>query len=126
MARPPMKRLDAPALPTTFTTPAGAVAAARATTRRASSVPTQRTRGRRPVEAPAPLGSLVTAPVSAQAHVATCAQCAGTSLTSLAMTLTDGSPVTFVSCHECEARGWFGADGTAMRLDAVLSSAARG
>lgn len=116
-----MKRTDAAALPTTFPTPAGAVTAARTGARRAPSVPTQR--GRRAAEAPLPLGSLVTAP--AAAHTASCSHCAATSLTRLPMVLTDGTAVTFVSCHECETRAWIGADGDAVQLDAVLSSATK-
>ena len=123
MGRNRAQRLDAAALPTTFPTPAGAVTAARAAARRASAVPTQR--GRRPVEPPAPLGSLVTAPVAAP-HTAACTTCAGTSVTHLQMTLTDGSPVTFVSCHTCETKGWFAADGAALGLADVLSSATKG
>ncbi|WNB86344.1 hypothetical protein [Cellulomonas sp. ATA003] len=116
-----MKRTDAAALPTTFPTPAGAVTAARTSARRTSSVPTQR---RRPAEAPLPLGSLLTDP--AATRTAPCAQCSGTSLTRLPMVLTDGSAVTFVSCHDCETRAWVAADGAAVELDAVLSSATKG
>jgi hypothetical protein len=35
-----------------------------------------------------------------------CRSCGSTRLTELAMTLTDGTPVTFVSCHHCETRSW--------------------
>jgi hypothetical protein len=38
------------------------------------------------------------------------------------MMLTDGSPVDFVSCHDCEHKHWTGADG-ALALDGVLSRA---
>ena len=122
MGRTRAQRLDAAALPTTFPTPAGAVTAARAAARRASAVPTQA--APRPVEAPAPLGSLVTA--AAAPHTAVCSTCAATSVTHLQMTLTDGRPVTFVSCHSCETKGWFAADGAALGLADVLSSATKG
>ena len=122
MGRTRRQRLDAAALPTTFPTPAGAVTAARAAAERAAAVPTQS--GRRVVRPPVALGSLVTAPAAAQ-HTATCATCGGTSVTNVQMTLTDGSPVTFVSCHTCETRGWFAADGTALGLADVLGSATK-
>ena len=35
-----------------------------------------------------------------------CPSCASTRLTVLAMTLTDGTPVRFASCHDCEHRSW--------------------
>lgn len=37
---------------------------------------------------------------------ATCPRCASTRLTQLTMTLTDGSPVDFTSCHACEHKSW--------------------
>jgi hypothetical protein len=118
-------RPDAAALPTTFPTPSGAVTAARAATRRTSSVPSQRARGARSAPQPQPLGSLVTAPPATSPHTSSCAHCGATVLTEVRLTLTDGSPVTFVSCHACERTGWFAADGDALGLDAVLALAAR-
>jgi hypothetical protein len=47
--------------------------------------------------------SLVTTPVS---RLAVCASCRGTRVTSIRMTLTDGSPVDFASCHTCESKTW--------------------
>jgi transcription elongation factor Elf1 len=35
-----------------------------------------------------------------------CPSCGSQRLTSLAMTLTDGTPVNFSSCHNCEHRVW--------------------
>jgi hypothetical protein len=35
-----------------------------------------------------------------------CAACGSARVTSLAMTLTDGTPVQFTSCHACEHRSW--------------------
>jgi hypothetical protein len=123
MARAPRARTEPAALPSTFATPAGAVSAARGAAGRVR-VPSQHGR-RRTAEVQVPLGSLVTAPVPATARVARCAECAGTFLTRLPMTLTDGTPVTFVSCHQCEAKAWIAADGSSLGLDAVLSSATR-
>jgi len=37
---------------------------------------------------------------------ATCPSCGSVRLTSLSMTLTDGTPVSFSSCHNCEHRVW--------------------
>ena len=128
---PPAPRSAAATLPLTFPTPAGAVAAARLGTRGATApatrLPTQRPAGRpaAPVPPPAPLGSLVRADAPAVAR-ASCPACGDGSVTRLAMTLADGSPVTFVSCHTCETRGWFAADGTPLGLDAVLGGAAHG
>jgi DNA-directed RNA polymerase subunit M/transcription elongation factor TFIIS len=39
-----------------------------------------------------------------------CEVCGSDRITHLAMTLTDGSPVEFVSCHRCEHRTWSQAD----------------
>ena len=47
--------------------------------------------------------SLVTTPTRA---LATCGTCAGSRVTSIMMTLTDGSPVHFTSCHSCESKSW--------------------
>ncbi|MDQ3611067.1 MAG: hypothetical protein M4D85_05570 [Actinomycetota bacterium] len=35
-----------------------------------------------------------------------CASCASSRVTSITMTLTDGSSVDFASCHNCESRSW--------------------
>ena len=47
--------------------------------------------------------SLVTTPTS---QLRTCGTCAGTRVTHITMTLTDGSSVDFTSCHTCENRSW--------------------
>ena len=41
----------------------------------------------------------------------TCDVCGTTRITSLALMLTDGTPVRFTSCHACEHRSWVGPDG---------------
>ena len=61
--------------------------------------------------------SLVTTPSH---ELATCHACRSTRTTSLAMTLTDGTPVRFVSCHGCEAKRWTGPDGTDLPVESVL------
>ena len=35
-----------------------------------------------------------------------CPECGSDRVTALTMTLTDGTPVDFASCHECEHRHW--------------------
>ena len=47
--------------------------------------------------------SLVTTPARS---LATCPSCSGQRVTAITMTLTDGSPVDFASCHNCESRSW--------------------
>ena len=51
-----------------------------------------------------------------------CAACDSPRVTRLTMTLTDGSPVDFTSCHDCEHKHWAGRDG-ALPLDGVLTRA---
>ncbi len=51
-----------------------------------------------------------------------CPECSGTRVTRISMKLTDGSPVDFVSCHDCEHKHWRGSDG-ALALDGVLDRA---
>ncbi len=63
--------------------------------------------------------SLVTTPTS---QLATCARCAGTRVTHLTMTLTDGSVVDFASCHVCEHKTWT-ESGTGLDVSAVLDKA---
>ena len=58
--------------------------------------------------APVALGSL-TQPGARQG--AACVACASPRVTSLTLTLTDGTPVEFTSCHACEHRTWFSPTG---------------
>jgi hypothetical protein len=53
---------------------------------------------------------------------ARCPACSGTRLTKLTMTLTDGSPVDFTSCHTCEHKAWV-QDGAVLPVDTVLAKA---
>jgi hypothetical protein len=63
--------------------------------------------------------SLVTTPTST---LATCGYCGSVRVTSISMTLTDGTPVDFASCHTCERRSWSAA-GSALPLTSVLDRA---
>ncbi|PZS28632.1 MAG: hypothetical protein DLM59_14300 [Pseudonocardiales bacterium] len=38
--------------------------------------------------------------------LATCLYCGGNRVTVLVMTLADGTPVEFASCHHCEGKRW--------------------
>jgi hypothetical protein len=51
-----------------------------------------------------------------------CTECGGRRVTRISMKLTDGSPVDFVSCHDCEHKHWRNTDG-ALALDGVLDRA---
>lgn len=70
----------------------------------------RRGRARAPEE-PAPLGSLSRAGSAVVAGTEACATCGATSLTRLSMVLGDGTAVVFVSCHRCERKAWYPADG---------------
>jgi formate dehydrogenase maturation protein FdhE len=63
--------------------------------------------------------SLVTTPTST---LATCGYCGSARVTSIFMTLTDGTPVDFASCHTCERRSWSAA-GDQLPLTSVLDRA---
>ena len=63
--------------------------------------------------------SLVTTPARS---LATCAACSGTRVTSISMTLTDGSAVDFTSCHTCEHKSWKQA-GSDLAVQDVLKKA---
>jgi hypothetical protein len=60
-------------------------------------------RSRRPATPAVPLGSL-----TQRAHRtgAACRDCGSEHVTRLSMSLTDGTPVVFTSCHQCEHRTW--------------------
>lgn len=63
--------------------------------------------------------SLVT---TASSSLASCYACGSQRVTSLSMTLTDGSLVEFESCHQCESRAW-SQGGQRLPLDSVLQRA---
>ncbi len=73
-----------------------------------------------------PLGSLSLPAAESVPGTAVCSVCASTSLTRLHLVLGDGTPVVFVSCHDCEHKAWFVADGVGVELtrdDVVARSA---
>ena len=53
-----------------------------------------------------------------------CPSCGSSRVTALAMTLTDGTPVRFASCHECEHRTWTH-DGGELQFADVLARATK-
>jgi transcription elongation factor Elf1 len=54
----------------------------------------------------------------------TCPECNSERMTSLAMTLTDGTPVQFASCHACEHRHWTH-DGRTLAFADVITRATK-
>lgn len=58
-----------------------------------------------------------------------CSACSGTELTAVALVLTDGTEVTFVSCLRCEHRQWLtpGDDGAwaSIPIESVLARSAK-
>lgn len=70
--------------------------------------PRRRSRATRAV-VPVALGSL-TQP-GARTGDAGCERCGTDRVTTLALVLTDGTPVRFTSCHACEHRTWLGPQG---------------
>ncbi|MEP6695447.1 MAG: hypothetical protein ABJA34_01065 [Pseudonocardiales bacterium] len=52
-------------------------------------------------------------------RTATCRRCGGNRITVLSITLADGTPVQFASCHHCEAKQW-SRGGKALPLSSVL------
>jgi hypothetical protein len=103
---------------------ATATATAVRTTSKAAptSAPVRRSRSRvSPRVQPTPaLGSL-TQPGARDGVL--CAACGSDCVTRLAMTLTDGTPVSFTSCHRCEHRTWTELGGAALAVDLVLDKA---
>lgn len=81
-------------------------------------IPAQRTR-RQPAPA-VPLGSL-----TQRTHrtAASCAACGSGHVTRLSLSLTDGTPVDFTSCHRCEHRAWSRTTGDLIAVDTVLEHA---
>ena len=54
----------------------------------------------------------------------TCPECGSERMTALAMTLTDGTPVDFASCHACEHRQWTH-EGQALSFTDVITRATK-
>ena len=79
---------------------------------------TRRGRGRSRGQLPAgPLGSLTQRDHRAAAE---CRGCGSVHVTRLSLSLTDGTPVEFTSCHRCEHRTWEHA-GAEPSVDGVLA-----
>lgn len=81
-----------------------------------SDEPGRKPRARKPTIATEPLGSLLQGDDAAGPGGSECRSCRGTLLTQLRIVLGDGTPVVFVSCHQCEERSWFALDGTGEEL----------
>ena len=64
-----------------------------------------------------PLGSLTQPAARTDSR---CDACGSDRLTELAMTLTDATPVRFVSCRACEHRSWRGLAGEELPITQVL------
>ena len=88
-----------------------------ATTPRTSDSTPRRPRRARATRTAPPLGSL-TQPEHRDSSMG-CGSCGSIRVTQLSMSLTDGSPVVFISCHVCEERTWHGDEG-ALTVDAIL------
>lgn len=84
-------------------------------------VPAQRSRRGRAAVPAAPLGSLTQ---RADRTESGCPSCGTARVTTLAMTLTDGTPVVFVSCHRCEHRRWEH-EGVPLPVESVLERTRR-
>ena len=65
--------------------------------------------------------SLITTPART---LTACARCGSTRTTGISMTLTDGSPVDFASCHACEHKSWT-QSGRSLDITTVLIKATR-
>ena len=77
---------------------------------------TRRGRGRGQLPA-GPLGSLTQRSHRVSAE---CRGCGSVHVTRLSMSLTDGTPVDFTSCHRCEHRTWEHA-GAELSVEGVLA-----
>jgi hypothetical protein len=84
-------------------------------------LPTQRTSSPAPAPTAARPSSLTQAGTRPSGS---CPECGSGRVTSLGMTLTDGTPVQFASCHECEHRHW-SHEGQALPLTDVLTKATK-
>lgn len=83
-------------------------------------MPGERRQKRRGEPAPT-LGSL-SRPASAPGPAPrSCTACGSSAVTQLAMDLSDGTPVTFVSCQACEHRVWFDEAGEELPIETVIA-----
>lgn len=86
-----------------------------------TTIPCQRTSSRRGVTAPDGPGSLTQL---RRRPAGPCPECGSARMTALSMTLTDGTPVQFASCHDCEHRHWTH-DGTTLEFTDVIARATK-
>jgi hypothetical protein len=54
-----------------------------------------------------------------------CTACGSARITRISMTLTDGTPVDFTSCHDCEHKLWSHDGGGDLALTGVLARTRR-
>ena len=74
---------------------------------------------RRPVDMPNPSTAVGMRPDPTHLLGVTCSNCGSSRITRISMTLTDGTPVDFTSCHDCEYKVWTGQQGD-LALTGVL------
>ena len=79
---------------------------------------------RRPVSLPSLNGAVGMRPDPKHLLGVTCAACQSSRIIRISMTLTDGTPVDFTSCHDCEHKVWSGTAGD-LALTGVLDRTRR-
>lgn len=107
------------ATPTRSAAPAAAPSAAAPSAAASSAArPARTSRRRRGAEVEAvPLGSLTQ---RGSAPVEGCATCGSPAVTSLSITLTDGTPARFASCRRCGHRHWADDEGALSITDVLV------
>lgn len=92
-----------------------------------AAVTTARARRLHPVPPPRPgssLGARPTREPGAPAPQVRCRHCGSGRTLTIALVLTDGTPVDFTACRACEGKSWVGAEGP-LPLARVLARATR-
>lgn len=79
---------------------------------------------RRPVSRPSLDPAVGLRPDPAHLFGVVCAACQSSRITRISMTLTDGTPVEFTSCHDCEHKVWGSTSGD-LALTGVLDRTRR-
>lgn len=79
---------------------------------------------RRPVTMPNPNATVGMRPDPTHLLGVVCSACRSGRITRISMTLTDGTPVDFTSCHDCEHKVWTGTNGD-LALTGVLDRTRR-
>ena len=80
---------------------------------------------RRPVSLPSLNGTVGMRPDPTYLQGVNCAACGSGRITRISMTLTDGTPVDFTSCHDCEHKLWSDDGGGDLALTGVLARTRR-